>query len=376
MASLLYNNLILLLIFMAVLKINTTFFKINTKIFNFFLLYHGCFTLLYLFIFTGKAADYYTYIHLVGIRDEHDYIGAYSFLSSNFVYQIIIFLKLIFINDFNIIVIFSLISFFGIIIFIQNLIKLGIDKKIAYIIFLIPGIHFWTSIIGKDCLILFFLACFFYFYIDKKIIYSIIFIIPVFLIRPHIGIIFFMSLLFNEFILKTGKQKFIYLFIFFVGIFIFFSLPQIQSLFFNNNNMISNNIILKILSELNSQAGKFLNTGTGYESSSLYINMFNYILFPLEFLVKSNSFSINIFILIEILTIIFLSTLIMSHNKEFEIDKRIIYFLLTCIFVYLIIIPQTFFNFGLNARQKWMIIPFLIYLSFLLKNLFVRIKKI
>ena len=140
-----------------------------------------------------------------------------------------------------------------------------------------------------------------------------------------------MSLLFNEFILKTGKQKFIYLFIFFVGIFIFFSLPQIQSLFFNNNNMISNNIILKILSELNSQAGKFLNTGTGYESSSLYINMFNYILFPLEFLVKSNSFSINIFILIEILTIIFLSTLIMSHNKEFEIDKRIIYFLLTCI---------------------------------------------
>lgn len=375
MVSLLYNNLMLLLIFVITIKLNSKYFKINQNLFNFFLFYHGSLTLLYLLVFRGKSADYYTYLFLVNNRSLHDMIDFYSFLSSNFVYQFVIFFKFIFLNDFSIMVIFSLISFFGTIIIIQNLIKLGIDKKIAYMVFFIPGLHFWTGVIGKDCLILFFLACFFYFYIDKKFIYSNIFLIPVFLIRPHVGILFFLSVALNEIISKKGHMKFILLLISLPIIYIFFNLPIIQSLLFNSNDALSYNFIEKIFMELNSLSEKFSTSGSGYEKSSLYVNIFNYVIFPFEFIVSNNSLSVNTFIFVEIITLIFISIIILKQKKEFEIDKRIIYFLGICIFVYLMIIPQVFFNFGLNARQKWMIIPFIIYISFLLKNLFVKIKK-
>ena len=375
MANLLYNNIVLLIIFVITIKLNLNYFKINSKLFSFFLLYHGAFTLFYILVFRGKSADYYTYLYLVNTLIEHDGFKYGVFLSTHFVYQIILFLKFIFINDFNIIVIFSLLSFFGIIVFIQNLIKLGVDRKIAYMIFLIPGLHFWTSVIGKDCLILFFLAFFFHFYIDKKFIYSIIFLTPVFLIRPHIGIIFFLAIALNEVIIKKGNLKFLLLLIYVCGIIIFFNIPQIQKIIFNSSDVLGYNFIQKILIELNAQSLKFTQSTSGYDSSNLYLNIFNYIIFPLEFIFRNNSLSVNGFILVEILSLIFLFILISQQKNEFKVDKRIIYFLCICIFIYLMILPQVYFNYGLNARQKWMIIPFIIYFCFLLKNLFVKIKK-
>ena len=130
-----------------------------------------------------------------------------------------------------------------------------------------------------------------------------------------------------------------------------------------------------MLTFLNTQSLKFDQSTSGYDSSNIYLNIFNYIIFPLEFIFRNNSISVNGFILVEILTLIFLITLISQQKNEFKIDKRIIYFLCICIFIYLMLLPQVYFNYGLNARQKWMIIPFIIYFSFLLKNLFVKIKK-
>ena len=51
--------------FYGSLKNKYYIFKINTKIFNFFYYIMAVYTIVS-FIFTGKAADYYTYIHLVG----------------------------------------------------------------------------------------------------------------------------------------------------------------------------------------------------------------------------------------------------------------------------------------------------------------------
>ena len=371
MLSLLYNNIILLFFIIITIKLNSNYFKLNKYLFNSCLFYHGCSTLVYVSLLSGsgKAADYYTYLTLQIPPND------YSFFSTNFIYQFIRLFKNLFLNDFNIIVIFSLISFFGIIIFIQNLIKLGIERKIAYTILFIPGLHFWTTIIGKDCLILFFLSYFFHLYIDRKIFFSIILLMLVFLIRPHIGLIFLLSVAITEIIIIKGYRKFILLLISLIIFYIFFNLPYIQDLLYNSSNILSQNIILQTLNELSEYAQKYTHTDTHYDSSNLYVNMFNYVIFPLEFILKNNSFVVNSYILIEIFTLIFLSILILNHKKDFKIDKRIIYFLFICTFIYLMIMPQTFFNFGLNTRQKWMIIPFIIYLSFLVKNLFVRIKK-
>ena len=94
MASLLYNNIILLIIFVITIKLNSNYFKINSKLFSFFLLYHGAFTLFYILVFRGKSADYYTYLYLVNTSIEHDGFKYGVFLSTHFVYQIILFLKL------------------------------------------------------------------------------------------------------------------------------------------------------------------------------------------------------------------------------------------------------------------------------------------
>ena len=85
---------------------------------------------------------------------------------------------------------------------------------------------------------------------------------------------------------------------------------------------------------------------------------------------------VNSSLLILLLESILIFKLISLYQNKYniKIDKKIIYFLLICCCFYLLTIPQFLFNFGLNTRQKWMIIPFLIYLSFLLKNLLAKIK--
>ena len=77
----------------------------------------------------------------------------------------------------------------------------------------------------------------------------------------------------------------------------------------------------------------------------------------------------------EILSLIFVLNLLINHNNHVIVDKKLVYFLATLALIYLMILPQALFNFGINIRQKWMIVPFLIYLSFLLKNLFVKMNK-
>ena len=90
MVSLFYNNLVLLLIFIITIKLNSYHFKIDSNLFNFFLFYHGAFTLLYILMFRGQSADYYTYLYLVntdlGTWEDNE-IKVFYFLSSNFIYN-------------------------------------------------------------------------------------------------------------------------------------------------------------------------------------------------------------------------------------------------------------------------------------------------
>ena len=119
---------------------------------------------------------------------------------------------------------------------------------------------------------------------------------------------------------------------------------------------------------------KNLYFSTGYESSNFLFNIFNYLVFPIEFIFRSNSFVVNLLIMTELATIILVSHCLLKSKKIFS-DKRIFYFLSICCLIYFLIIPQVLFNFGINTRQKWMILPFLFYFIFLLKVL-VKIKNI
>lgn len=374
MLSAFYNYFIVIFtLFTITRNLSFKYFQLNNKQFIITLSYHLFLTLLFLFFLQNQAADYKTYLELKHVKE---FSFTHAFATTEIIYNFIKVLKsILFFNDFNIILSFSLISYFAILIFTKNLIKLGVDKKIALMLFFIPGIHIWTSLPGKDCLILFFLSCFFYMYIDRKIFLALFFVFFVLLIRPQIGTIFLLSIGITEFFLIRGYKKLIILISSLLGFYLILS-SSFSSGYLLDKAILSENLIIQMLSKLSELSSRFINSDSSYEISNLYFNIFNYVVFPLEFIFKSNSLYINISILIEMITLLYVVSLILNNKKNAKIDKKLIYFLFIVSFVYLIILPQALFNFGVNIRQKWMIIPFLIYLSFLLKNLFVKIKKI
>lgn len=372
MFELFFNTIFINLIFLYFFfLLNNKFFNLNKLIFNSLIGYHLFFTITYIYYFQNDAADYKTYLNLTVFHG----FNLTKLVSADLITSICAFLKkILFFNDYNIILFFSLLSLSGIILFYKNLIKLGLEKKIAIFFLFIPGMHFWTCVPGKDSLILLLLALFFYFYLDKRLILSSIFILGVFLLRPHIGFIFFSSLIISEFLFIKGHKKIILLILFASILFIVLNTGAVNY-FFIDEKFLSQNILLKMFSHFNNYAERFVFSATGYEKSNFLFNIFHYIVFPTEFIFRSNSFVVNLLIMTELVIFILLINFVL-RSKKIVLDKKIFYFLLICCLIYLLIVPQALFNFGINTRQKWMILPFLIYFSFLLKNLLVKIKNI
>lgn len=369
MFEILFNTLFINFFFLNILFIaNNKYFKLDRLIFIFLLFYHLLITFFNIIYFKDGAADYKTYLNLTTFNG----FNFKGLVSADLITTICAFFKnILFFNDYNIILFFSLLSLTGIIIFYKNLIKLGLEKKIAVFFLFIPGMHFWTCIPGKDSIILFLLSFFFYFYLDKKLIVSLLFVFAVFLVRPHIGFIFFASVVITEFFLMRGTKKIIFIMLFACISLIVLNMGSV-SYFFIDQKSTSDNVLIQMFSHFNNFTEKFIHSDTGYESSFFLFNIFNYLIIPIEFIFRSNALIVNLTIMIELVVFSLFIHFILRSKKVF-FEKKIFYFLLICCLFYFLIIPQALFNFGINIRQKWMILPFFIYFSFLLKNLLVKI---
>ena len=369
MFEILFNTLFINIFFLYIFFIlNNKNFNLDKLIFIFLLFYHLLITLFYIFYFKDGAADYKTYLNLTTFRG-YNFKGL---VSADLITTICAFFKnILFFNDYNIILFFSLLSLSGIIIFYKNLIKLGLEKKIAVFFLFIPGMHFWTCTPGKDSMIFFLLAFFFYFYLDKKLILSLLIVFAVFLVRPHIGFIFFTSVIITEFFLMRGTKKIIFIMLLVCSSLIVLNTGSVSYFFIDEKSM-SGNVLIQMFSHFNNFTEKFILSDTGYESSFFLFNFFNYLIIPTEFIFKNNTLIVNLTMMIEIVVFSLFIHFILKSKKVF-FDKKIFYFLLICCLFYFLIIPQALFNFGINIRQKWMILPFFIYFSFLLKNLLVKI---
>ena len=378
MLNLFINSIIIIFFLFLTIKLNRDFFKIENNVFSSFLVYHLALTFIYVNFF--KIGDWETFLTLEGHIPELSILR--SLIGSHFINSFIYLLKLYSFNNISIIILFSLISFFGIVIFIKNLMMLGVEKKICYILLFMPGINFWTCPPGKDGLTLLFLSLFFFFFLNKKVLISFLFLLLIFFIRPHIGVIFMISFFLFQFITSKNKiysAPIIALFVLFIDFFI--NLKLINFNFFGITNYFikigdnSNGLFDKIQNQIISLSNKYDHTDSYYESSNIYINMFEYILFPLDFILKNNSIFINLSIMLEIFTFVLIGTLLSASKVKSKIDKNIITLISCCLLVYLLIMPNVFFNYGINSRQKWMILPFLIYFLFSFKNFLSGLKK-
>ena len=134
---------------------------------------------------------------------------------------------------------------------------------------------------------------------DKRLVLSSIFILGVFLLRPHIGFIFFSALIISEFLFIKGHKKIILLILFPSILFIVLNTGAVKY-FFIDEKFLSQNILLQMFSHFNNYAERFVFSATGYESSNFLLNIFHYIVFPTEFIFRSNSFVVNLLIMTEL----------------------------------------------------------------------------
>ena len=129
MLSITYNYLFIFFIIYLTLKTNKYFFNFDDLMFILSLFFHLSLTIIYVKLF--KVGDWASYIQVPYIGFNLGEFSTALFFSSALTRNFSFFLnKLLFLNAFNEILIFSLFSFFGIILFVKNLIKLGFEKKI------------------------------------------------------------------------------------------------------------------------------------------------------------------------------------------------------------------------------------------------------
>jgi hypothetical protein len=175
--------------------------KINSNIPLFSLLYHTFFSIIFYYNTRGFLADadaiqYYltaqttklSFIHLYGYGSEFIIF---------FLFPLVNYFKLTYFSGF---MIFNLIGFFGIFIFYLTLKELiGEDRRANIYLNLaifMPGLNYWTSMIGKDAMIILALSLVFYSIINipKRIPYLLSGLILMVHVRPHLLIIVLFSL--------------------------------------------------------------------------------------------------------------------------------------------------------------------------------------
>jgi len=324
----------------------------------------------------------YFYISLDGSADSVDY-----YLNSSNVDYIeigtgfILFIQNIFTNTFGLnymesFLIFNLFGAIGLL-FFDSVLRLTTSqssvliKFLATLVIFLPSLSFWTSAIGKDSVSFLAISLFLWGLTSSNTrIYVIISaIILMFPIRPHISAIMIVSIIPMMFNLST---KYILLNI--VGLLIV-SLVGIQILnillnYIGLNDGINAEILKAYIDtrqELNTSGGSSLQLYDMNFLSQLIAFMFR----PLPFEIRNfmdliisleNSFLLMIFII----SLLNLNSLKIKFRKHLSI---IIYIVVTWS-----LLAMTTANLGIAVRQKWMILPLLIYLIFFILNGNTKIK--
>lgn len=273
-------------------------------------------------------------------------------------------------SEINIHLIFSLFGFFGIYMFYKIINEKQND--INKLIFLIPTFHFFSSTVGKDSLMLFFLSLLLYTFINKKFFTFCFIIFLVSLVRYHVAILFsFLAIvIFFEnyfYILKRYFKS--YLIIKFLIILIII----IGSIYFFSDRL---NVFFNLIVDTILHRQSFYNLGnSGYDVQNLnIIQMILYYLFsPFGINFNKNIFFIGTGIENIFLFLYFLISLIYFQFKKIKIFNSN-FFIIIFVILYLAFMSFVNTNLGVSTRQKWMIMPFIFYIFSIYCN-YPKIKK-
>ena len=281
-----------------------------------------------------------------------------------------IFAKYLSLNLVSCFFIFNLIGSLGQILFYKNIepfIK-QIKSNLKYLFLLsvwLPTIHFWTSPIGKDSLIYFFINLSIYclYKLNKRFLLLLPSLICISLIRPYIGITIFLSISIAVFFKIKVSTKFrLLLRLLTIISFIFFF--YLGTKFLNLDTSLNFQNLELAIQTIEYHRGATEMGGSSVDMNSLnpFFRILTYMFRPLFFDAK-NIFgiisSIDNFILILIFSYPLSKIVFLSKIKKLEIKPFNLFLLLYSSLTWFLLASTTS-NLGIALRHKLMFLPGLI----------------
>ena len=354
------------------------FFVKEKKIYIFLYLYHLTFIVIFYNFIILKGGDFLFYIN----KSEAVFgLGVESLLGFIFVLK-----KFMPVYEINLL--FNLFSFIAIILFYEILKKLGLSNLLALSLCLLPSMHFFTSSIGKDGLIILALMLIVYYTINnnsifdkKNLLFILLGLLIILLIRPHIFLIISALYCVSIIIFLSKKKLLFFIALNFILLFILLSQNISEILCIFMQPFCNETNIFEILTQIR-HFGEALEGGDGtdYKKGNIVYNAYAYLFFPIEF-INSRSILVTLAVAegIALFYILFLIIKKKLNNHNVKVNKSSLVFILffTYFFtiIYLAVFSNVYSNFGLVLRQKIMVIPYLIFFCLSVKNLFLLSQK-
>lgn len=275
----------------------------------------------------------------------------------------------------------SFISFCALIMFHKAYLLIGkeyekniIDYILPYVLFFVPTVLLWTSLVGKDSIILLPIALFTYSYLKlinkKTFFYGILFLISLmlaFFIRPWIPIIMLVTVIIDN--IKLNRSS-LMLIIIFSPILYFLSIKLMETLQIESLNTLMTYVgqIQQSFSRGNSAVDlpliKTVSDYIYYFVPNAFITLF----LPLPFWGTSNIF-LWFFSLENLLLLYIFVRYILWNIKLIIFNKYarfLLIFIISWLLLYVIISPG---NLGSAMRYKLQIIPIILILALYARNL-------
>lgn len=357
-------------------------YSLNTFLFGIFLLiilfrsykkpifiiiyfWHTLFCLFY-FYNLDVGADVYKYLYYA--KNSLDEFSIYP--GTPIIVNILGFLIFFGFTDLSIFLIFNIIGTIGLILLYVAIENINSNKFFKYIIFL-PSLSYWSCAIGKDAIAFLSVSLLIYGFSNnfnrKLILLSLILML---LVRPHIALLILISILVYYFV-KSNISSYIKV----ITIPFFIALFLLLFNFVSSYAGLEDNTIEDVSSYIDYR--QTLNQGGGssidMSTQPIYLKLFTYLFRPLpyeahNFIALMASFE-NLFILCLVLYIIIVKFPRLKYVFKGKEIFLVIYFVLG-----LLLLGNLVTNLGIASRQKWMIMPVLMYLAFILSSKYSKVK--
>lgn len=337
--------------------------QINIKLVSCLYIWHTllCFvSIIYINKYGGDATFYYSN----GIHVEPSLsIGTF------FIHSIVsILFNLLNLSYLGVTLFFNIIGTMGLLFLYRSLKFLINSKKQHYLVVLLvflPSISFWSSAIGKDAIAFFAITLSLWASIDyeKKIKTMILSICLMFLVRPHMALIMIVALVFSYMFSK--KIKVTYRISIFILSIVSLSVltPYVFTLvgFKYDGNILSKMIeYIEYRQLLNATASSSINL----VEMSFIEQIFTYMFRPLPFehlSIASLAVSLDNVILLFVFILFLINIFKKKDSNTQNINMAYLYIYSA---IALILLAVTTANLGITVRQKWMVMPIIVFIWF------------